>query len=320
MFATLVTMTLGLLLFYAFTCRAPISSNVLLQKQTTLSNSRIKSSMQNPDTHFMFRSILKQEQFPWIVVTGADDSHFKSSLGFIASLQLYEPSTPVIFYDLGLKIPDQQLIKSLCHVEYRRFPFEQYPNHMNLHKGNDKGGYAWKLEIISQVLKEYDAIIWLDSGVRLNMPMHYRRFLLKSQGFISRSTSGPLGTWALPETYAWFNVSKEAYENNDICSGDQIGFVRSSQAYTRMVPTLKQCAGDPKCIMPEGADYTNYRHDQTVMSLLANINAYVCTSEEESVDAQHHFDEYYLDDAPHLLWKPFCRPLIFPPKVTNSTF
>jgi hypothetical protein len=306
-----------LILLYGITCRHSISSNRLLQKQIAYSDQLIKEA-DHYQKKVLQQPLIGQTEFPWIIVTGSDESHFPSVLALIATIHLYEPWTPVIFYDLGLTARSREILKSLCHVEYRRFPFEHYPIHMDLRRGDDKGGYAWKVVLFHEVLLEYETVIWLDAGDRCVSPLYSKRDILQSQGFLSVQTLGPLGRWSVPQTYRWFNVSKEVYAKLPICNGAMFGMRRSSKAYSKVMLPWLECAFNVQCIMPLGADYSNYRHDQTILSFLANMNNFTCDETYSAHDIRYHHDDYYLQEIPYLQWKPHCRPIFYPNKVDHE--
>ena len=84
------------------------------------------------------------------VSTRSNHVHFRTAVNFLHSLEKFEGETSVIVYDLGMKHTQFETLKSTFrNFEYRRFPFEDYPEHFSLKQ--NVGEYAWKPAIISKV-------------------------------------------------------------------------------------------------------------------------------------------------------------------------
>uniref|UniRef100_A0A1I7Z250 Secreted protein n=1 Tax=Steinernema glaseri TaxID=37863 RepID=A0A1I7Z250_9BILA len=94
-------------------------------------------------------------------VTAFSSSHYNEGLTLLSTIRKHFPTRKVIIYDLGIHPLRVNTLKSLCNVEYRRFPFELYPLHVRyLHE------YRWKPLLIAAVLNEFGAIWYMDASVR----------------------------------------------------------------------------------------------------------------------------------------------------------
>lgn len=48
----------------------------------------------------------------------------------IGNFQFYFPNQKLIVYDIGLGKSSAKRVRSFCNVEYRKFDFEKYPDHV----------------------------------------------------------------------------------------------------------------------------------------------------------------------------------------------
>ncbi|MFH4978761.1 hypothetical protein AB6A40_005470 [Gnathostoma spinigerum] len=97
-----------------------------------------------------------------IIVTASSSDHWEESLAHIESVLDLWPESKVIFYDLGLTSQEEEEAKLMFKVEYRKFNFEPYPSHVR-----DLTVYSWKPLAIAEVLKEEEAIWWMDSSIQV---------------------------------------------------------------------------------------------------------------------------------------------------------
>ncbi|TMS37111.1 hypothetical protein L596_004112 [Steinernema carpocapsae] len=106
---------------------------------------------------------LEAENIPTpVIVTAFSDSHYNRGLKLISSVRGHMPNQTVVVYDLGLHRVRVATLKSLCNVKYRRFSFEKYPGYVkHLHE------YRWKPILIAEALRDFGAIWYMDSSVRL---------------------------------------------------------------------------------------------------------------------------------------------------------
>ena len=89
---------------------------------------------------------------------------------------------PVV-YDLGLNQHEIHRLNSLPYVDYRKFNFSRFPEHVkNLHT------YAFKPLIIAETLAEFGGVMWMDASVVLARQYSYQylmdRMIKKKSGFL----------------------------------------------------------------------------------------------------------------------------------------
>ena len=108
-----------------------------------------------------------------VVLTAMSSNHFHEAEDMIASVQTNLPYTQLIIYDLGLRIEDKTQLSKFCNAEVRQLNFSKYPRYVkNLET------YAWKPMIISEIIREYEVVIYGDASVRIHQPAAERLPLL----------------------------------------------------------------------------------------------------------------------------------------------
>eukprot|EP00798_Chlamydomonas_sp_ICE-L_P011658 gene11658-34368_t len=239
-----------------------------------------------------------------VVVTGATAGFFDRTCNMIASLQYWEPRQHVIVYDLGytkeqlaemscwrhyweprqhvivydLGYTKEQLAEMSCwrHVTVRRFRYEDYPDYVS-----DVRNYAFKALVMAEALKEFPAILWIDSGMELRAPMNRLRHEMRMHGHVSSMQDDLMGhpMYTKSHIMAEYILGKgwEKFRGWWNCAGGLQGFVRDSDADRLVLQQAVNCSlHKDECIAPEGADRTNFNFDQTAFSILIWENNYSC--------------------------------------------
>lgn len=205
----------------------------------------------------------------FVIVTGADSSHYKSLHQFLSSVSLHEPSTTTIVYDLGLSESERKKIKDnfpQCIV--KTFNFSNYPDYFNI-KIN-AGEYAWKPVIINEVMNEYKCCIcWLDAGNLLTRPLTKIRSILKAIGLYSPKSSGTVKDWTHPKTLNYLNASNSISHKNNLF-GASVAVDYENTLAREVIEKWGKCAMEKECIAPEGSSRVNHRQDQAVLTVLAH--------------------------------------------------
>ncbi|KAK3585678.1 hypothetical protein CHS0354_020245 [Potamilus streckersoni] len=100
-----------------------------------------------------------------VLVTAASSNHFLEVQALMQNLHSVVfpkyKNLKFIFYDIGLKENEKEMVKTHCRCEYRSFPFEKYPGHVKI-----LNGYTFKPLITQTVLNEYGFVMWMDASVR----------------------------------------------------------------------------------------------------------------------------------------------------------
>lgn len=204
----------------------------------------------------------------FMIVTGADSTHAKSLNQFLSSLLQYEPDIKVVAFDLGLtKHQRQHLENNFPTIEFRTFNYAQYPDYFNI-KVN-KGEYAWKPVIVSDILNEFKGCVcWMDAGNVITKPLFWLRVMTQKIGMYSPYSSGDIAKWTYPKTLQFLNCSNNLLYRRNLAAGCVAVRYENAQA-RNIINRWKECALIKDCIAPNGSSRKNHRQDQAVLSVLA---------------------------------------------------
>lgn len=203
---------------------------------------------------------------PLKIVTAADTSHFLSVVQLINSIKKYDNNSEIVFYDLGLKKNEFDILKKM-QIKIIQFPFHNFPNFMNLSE-KDAGAYAWKPQIItSEISKDSMLTLWLDAGDLVNKNLNLVRLVLHKKGFYSPLSNGYVGQWTHGDTLKALSI-KNKIKNKRMLNAAIIGINPSNKKIKSYIKTWSEYAMDKKIILPEGSGKNNHRWDQSLLTVL----------------------------------------------------
>ena len=207
------------------------------------------------------------------IVTACSSNHFLSLRWFLLYAAVHARCETLILYSLQL---NGRQLRSLAlfsppKLIVRHFDFAQFPAYFNISKS--AGEYAWKPVIVSEVLEEFEFVVWLDSGSYLQAPLTSLYSHLALQGFYSANSGGLVEKWTHPGTLAHFGVNQTDSEilESKPCHAAFLGFSRN-QTLENLVTPWKACALNSDCIAPKGSNRTNHRQDQAALTLLVLLS------------------------------------------------
>jgi len=205
-----------------------------------------------------------------VIASGADSTHFKSLVQFIGTVNMYEPHSHLVIFDLGLSRQESSYLKEIYpNIDYRIFDYNRYPSYFNIKV--QSGQYAWKPVIIWNVLTEFkDSVVWFDAGCILTQPLFRIRKVLDKYGFYSpvASFSGSIKRWTHPGTVKFLNCDNSLLEERQL-AGTVVGFKWNKSAVLELANKWKECALIKECIAPAGSTRDNHRQDQAILAILA---------------------------------------------------
>ena len=226
----------------------------------------------------------------------------------------YKNST-VIFYDLGLA-PEQadeiqnRKKKIFEYVDYRVFPFEQYPEFV---KPNYMT-WAWKPIIIDQVLHEKKGnIFWMDSANQILKNLKPLWNVIKETGsYIPLCGTGWLDEYTMQQTLNGVEVPENQYHSRNR-AGNTCAFSHENEQVMKLVKEWKELCLIKDFVIPEGANRSNHRGDQSILSSLLVSRDYIkeieltsdevnisCGSPTEYLSVRNRFPEFI--PLPHGFW------------------
>ena len=203
----------------------------------------------------------------FIILTGADSSHFRSLKQLLKSVLQYEKTPSIIVFDLGLAERERkELLSIFPTIQLRIFDYSQYPGYFSIKI--KAGEYAWKPIIISDILKEFRAAVcWMDAGNVLTGSLTMIRKIINSIGLYSPRSSGTIRDWTHPKTLEFMKVSEEILDMRNVNGACIAVNPRIDKAMT-IINQWRKCALIRECIAPEGSSRENHRQDQAVLSVL----------------------------------------------------
>ena len=210
---------------------------------------------------FIFVSPIPKKDF--IIVTGADSSHYKSLKQLLSSIYLYESTTKTLVFNLGLtQLELNELKNKFKTIEIRKFNYSKYPKYFNINI--NAGEYAWKPVIIANVLNEFKcSICWMDAGNVLISPLTTIKKLMNFKGFYSPYSKGKIYEWTLPRSLSFLKTVKKILNKNNL-NGACIAVNYKNNTARKVINKWKEC------IAPTGSNRTNHRQDQAILSVLAH--------------------------------------------------
>lgn len=204
----------------------------------------------------------------FIIVSGADSSHFKSLVQLIKSVIHYEPWSKLMIYDLGLIKAESDFIRTnFPQVLLRVFDYSKYPSYFNIKI--KAGRFAWKPVIVHEVLNEFQKIVvWLDAGCLITQPLYQIRNVIKKHGFYSPISGGTIKEWTHPQTLEYMKVPEEMFNNRNL-AGTVVAVNFNYPDALKLVKLWEEYASIEECIAPRGATKQNHRYDQSILTILA---------------------------------------------------
>jgi hypothetical protein len=206
---------------------------------------------------------------PFVIVTGADQTHSKSLSNLLRSIGRWEPDLRCIVYDLGLTDTQRkQLSAEFPNREVRRFAYGDYPVYFDIRV--EAGQYAWKPVIFSDVFREVGGCVaWFDAGNLLFEPLTWMRKVVQEKGFYSPFSKGTVAEWTHPATLEYLGAGESVARKRTLagyCVAANHRFPKSRM----FVERWRECALVKECIAPEGSNRYNHRQDMSVLSILAH--------------------------------------------------
>jgi len=199
------------------------------------------------------------------IVTAASSNHFKTINQFLKCLPT---SYNIIFYDIGLSESERSLLKNTFpHVNHRIFNFSEYPDFVKL-SSKDAGAYAWKPIIINEVYSETnDILIWCDSGNFIKNDINQMIDVTRNNKIYTPISSGTIRRWTHPTCIKTMNMNPD-FIDKQMRNAAVVSFLSNDSMVSKFLNEWKTCALIKDNSLPDGADRSNHRHDQSILTIL----------------------------------------------------
>jgi hypothetical protein len=171
------------------------------------------------------------------------------------------------------------------------FDFEKYPIHVHL-SSQDAGAYAWKPIIIDEVYnssKSTDVLLWCDAGNIINNDIHHCIEVIKTNKVYSATSSADIARWTHPTSIRNLRMPPE-YLSYKLRNAAFVGLLCNDETVKSFVNEWKTLSLNKDIILPSGANRSNHRHDQSILSYLyykfnvPNVDNYIGHSIHNDID------------------------------------
>ncbi len=208
----------------------------------------------------------------FIIVTGADSSHFNSLVNLLNSIKKYEPDTTTKIFNLGMSDQEIAYLKSTFNFHFIDFEFNKYPKFVSeIDNSNKLGSYAWKPIIVyNEYINSGKNLLWLDAGCLLTRKLSLLKKLILKNGFYSPQSSNKVKDWTHFRTVEKLNYPEKLLNENNFSSG-LVGLASNHEIIEDLVSEWYKNSLDKETIAPEGSSRLNHRQDQAVLTLLVNL-------------------------------------------------
>ncbi len=206
------------------------------------------------------------------ILTAANERYFKNLSQLIYSFKRSKEylNSTLIVYDLGLltkQIHDirRHEMEFEGKLLYRYFKFEDYPDFVRPQYNT----YSWKPILIYLASIEHKGnFLWMDSAncILKNLKPIWSE-IEKKQTYAPISGSGTLKEWTVQKTLDYLDVPTEFYDKPNR-AGNAFGFSSKSEVVKDLIFRWKELALVKDCIRPEGANRSNHRDDQSLLTIL----------------------------------------------------
>lgn len=206
------------------------------------------------------------------IITAANARYFKNLKQLIYTFikaKEYKNSS-LFIYDIGLEPRQVSEIREFeidleKRIIYRFFNFNDYPAFVK----PEYNTYSWKPIIIYLATLEYRGnYLWMDSAnCILKSLKPVWKEIENTSSYAPISGSGTLKEWTVQATMDYLNVPDHFYSKPNR-AGNTFGFSMKSEVIRDLITRWKNLALIRECIRPEGANRTNHRDDQSLLTIL----------------------------------------------------
>lgn len=209
-----------------------------------------------------------------VIVSAADESHYKSALNLFETLNTYEPESKLVFYDIGLKEDQKKtFISNHPNVIFEKFRFNEFPEFVSKKDKDGKiGSYSWKPQIINECIKKYNQnVLWLDAGCKINKKLRLIRIILNVKGIYVASSVGKIFEWTHNESIEKISFPKKYLNKNNFASG-MVGINPEKKYGKDLLEEWAQLSLNQDIIAPKNSSRKNHRQDQSILTMLIYKN------------------------------------------------
>lgn len=210
------------------------------------------------------------------ILTASDNDYFPKLINLLKSIYLYEKNSETCVIDLGLSKENLNILRTeFKNTQIKLFKFNNYPDFFRKRdEFNKLGSYAWKGTSVFNEYKEDNSkikyLLWLDAGCVLLGSLDNARLILDVVGFYSPYSEKKIHQFTHPVTLNKFSLSSKILSRKNLSSG-VVGFNVHNTKAINIIEKWNEYSQIKDIISPQGSSRTNHRQDQSVLTILGNL-------------------------------------------------
>ncbi|HEY2810829.1 MAG TPA: hypothetical protein VGJ00_05530 [Rhabdochlamydiaceae bacterium] len=238
--------------------------------------------------------------FPQYYCTGANSKYFDLLLNLIGSIHRtnYQNLEEIAIFDFGLKESELQLLNTISKVKIYKIQ-QDNPHLLTFYYRPDSvrpclGWYMWKPVVIKEILDVFPYVFWMDAASGVLTPLDNLFAHIEKKGYFLATIGEGANNRVIEHPIGWSTTSyvKEFFHLNNPANAwvlDQeliiAGLVGvSKKSYSLFLKEWFEMTDDILLFADDGTapgGYGRCRHDQTILSIIANLNGLEILSNDD---------------------------------------
>ncbi len=216
------------------------------------------------------------------ILTAADSHYFRALINLVGSLHYWGWHKPVVIYDLGMTDMQRHFLKRWQHTQLRR---DFLSMNLPLHCRNLRV-YAWKPVLVGHALEEFGNILWIDAGSEFrHTPERIQTTLQRDCCYLYTGQDSDMTLMSHPGVYRALDCKSSDFVGRPHIAGNLLGIDSRHGELVQVISSWCGLAKAEACIAPPGADLTNHRFDQTLLSILLYQKNFPFSDHSEAIAA-----------------------------------
>lgn len=208
------------------------------------------------------------------IITAVDFKFYESVKQLLENISNFSKVDELIIYDLGMtKEQNESIKKNFNFVTLKKFDFSKYPKFISeVDEFGKLGKYAWKSIILKNEIQDTtNLVFWFDSGNMIKNNLTLLKIVTTCFGLFTPYSNKKIKDWTHQSTIHLFSLDEKIISKRNRTGGIVCIDPNNIEAQN-LVSDWEKYSLIKEYISPEGSNRENHRQDQSLLSILVNLN------------------------------------------------